>query len=86
MTIDAHVGEAFLTVVRDRAELHGTPGDLVSLLAMGGAAVGVRTEGLRYPLSEETLDAGSTRGVSNVFEEPDAVVELSAGTLLAVQP
>ncbi|HVM55655.1 MAG TPA: thiamine diphosphokinase [Acidimicrobiales bacterium] len=86
MRVEAYVGASTITVVRERAELRGAPGDLVSLLAVGGAASGVRTEGLVYPLRGERLDAGSTRGVSNVFIGADASVELDDGTLLAVQP
>ena len=86
MRIEAFVGAARITVVRDRAELRGAAGDLVSLLAVGGAAVGVRTEGLEYALHGEQLDAGSTRGVSNVFVAASAAVSLERGVLLAVQP
>jgi thiamine pyrophosphokinase len=86
MRIEAHVGDALITVARDRVELAGAVGDLVSLLALGGAAEGVRTDGLVYPLHGECLLPGSTRGVSNVFAAPVATVELRAGTLLAVQP
>jgi thiamine pyrophosphokinase len=86
MHIEAFVGTARITVVRRTATLRGAVGDLVSLLAVGGAAMGVRTDGLVYPLRGERLDAGSTRGVSNVFAEATASVALEEGTLLAVQP
>jgi thiamine pyrophosphokinase len=84
--VQALVGEARITVVRDRAELRGAPGSLLTLLPVGGAANGVRTKGLRFPLAGETLSPGETRGVSNEFVEPAAVVELDDGVLLAVQP
>ena len=45
--------------------LTGEEGELVSLLPVGGPAEGVTAQGLRYPLSDETLAAGSSRGVSN---------------------
>ena len=51
--------------VRNKARLTGDAGSLVTLLAAGGAAEGVTTDGLRYPLRGETLAPGSTRGVSN---------------------
>lgn len=86
MRIEAYVGPSRIVVIRDGATLVGDVGDLVSLLAVGGAAEGVRTTGLRYALRRERLEVGSTRGVSNVFEEPSATVELDGGTLLAVQP
>ena len=50
---------------RDQAEVQGRRGDLVSLIPWGGEVRGVRTEGLRWPLSNETLSAHQTRGISN---------------------
>jgi thiamine pyrophosphokinase len=84
--IDAQLGEAHVTVVRDRATLVGAPGGLCSLLPIGGPAVGVTTAELRYPLRRETLEPGSTRGVSNEFLTAEAAVSLEAGVLLAVVP
>ncbi len=79
-------GEDLATVVRHQATLHGKPGDLVSLLPLGGHAVGVTTEGLQWTLENATLAAGSTRGVSNRFTETSAHVSIRQGALLAVQP
>jgi thiamine pyrophosphokinase len=84
--IDALVGEAKVHVVRSARELEGVPGELVTLTPAHGAAEGVRTDGLAYPLRGETLDAGSTRGVSNVFVESTARVALEHGVLLAIRP
>ena len=86
LQVDALVGTARLTVIRTRAELRGAPGSLLSLLPLGGAARGIRTEGLRYPLHDEELAPGTTRGVSNEFLAPTAVVSLADGVLLAAQP
>ena len=58
----------------------------MSLLALHGPAVGVRTEGLVYPLRGETLPAGSTRGISNVFAAEEARISLRRGVLLAIKP
>ncbi len=82
----AQMGAARVTVVRARAELAGDVGDLVTLLPVHGAARGVVTEGLLYPLRDEDLPAGSTRGVSNELTAPTAVVTVREGLLLAVQP
>ncbi len=84
--VRARMGGAALTVVRDRAELPGRPGEVCSLLPVGGPAYSVRTEGLRYPLDHETLHPGSTRGVSNEFLAATATVTLDTGVLLAVVP
>lgn len=86
VAIDAVFAGARVAVVRDRRLLRGAPGGLLTLLAVGGPARGVRTDGLAYPLRDEDLEPGSTRGVSNVFAGSTATVALRAGTLLAVQP
>jgi thiamine pyrophosphokinase len=85
-TVTALVADAVVTVVRDEAELSGQPGELISLLPYHGAARGVTTDGLRFPLRDEDLAAGSSRGVSNEFAAPSAHVRLRGGVLLAVQP
>jgi thiamine pyrophosphokinase len=67
------------------ARLDGRPGDLVTLLPFGGSAEGVVTDGLRYPLSGETLDPGPSRGLSNVRLGAAAEVRLRAGRLLVIE-
>ncbi len=64
--------------------LKGTPGDIVSLLPLHGPATGITLSGLRYPLTDETLHPGQTRGVSNVLVSDSASVELKAGTLIVI--
>jgi thiamine pyrophosphokinase len=84
--LDALVGAALVHVVRDERELRGTPGELVTLLSVGGPARGVTTDGLVYPLAGETLEPGSSRGVSNVFAVSEARVSVASGVLLALRP
>jgi thiamine pyrophosphokinase len=64
--------------------IQGQPGDTLSLLPLAGDATGLQTEGLAYPLRDETLFFGQTRGLSNVFAAPLARIQLSGGLLLAV--
>lgn len=64
--------------------LTGVPGDLLSLLPIGGDAEGVTTRGLAYPLRDETLWLGQARGVSNVFDDRTAEIWLRSGLLLVV--
>ena len=80
-------GEARVTAARGATErtLEGSPGSLVSLFAAGGDAQGVTTTGLEYPLRDETLTTGSSRGLSNVVVERPATVSLRHGTLLIVE-
>jgi len=86
LELDALVGDALVHVVRDERVLSGAPGELLSLLALGGPAVGVATDGLEYPLRRETLEPGSSRGISNVFTGAEARVALERGVLLALRP
>jgi thiamine pyrophosphokinase len=69
----------------ERLPIEARPGSLVSLLPVGGDAEGVTTSGLRYPLIDEPLPLGSTRGLSNEVVDEDASVQLSAGTLLVIE-
>ena len=84
--IDAFVGKARIHVLRGERELEGEPGELLTLLAVNGPAEGVTTEGLAYPLHGETLEPGSSRGVSNVFAARRARVAVERGVVLAIRP
>ncbi len=86
LDLQAFVGDARLVVIRTSHRFTGEPGSLLSLLAVGGPAFGVRTRGLRFALHGETLDPGSTRGISNEIEDRSAEVALDAGVILAIQP
>lgn len=66
-------------------ELTGRSGDVVTLLPVRGDAQGVTTDGLRYPLTDEALRFGRSRGLSNVVERAGASVWLKSGTLLVVE-
>ncbi len=65
----------------ETATFHGQPGDTLSLLPLGGDATGITTTGLVYPLRDETLHFGLTRGVSNEFDGETATVSLQTGLL-----
>jgi thiamine pyrophosphokinase len=65
--------------------LPGRPGDLVSLLPVGPGVEGVTTRGLAFPLVDEPLPAGRTRGLSNVRLSSDAAVIVRRGLLLVVE-
>ena len=65
--------------------LEARAGDTVSLLPIGGDAIGVTTRGLRYPLDGETLSLGASRGLSNVVDNTPASVRLQVGSLLVVE-
>ena len=62
--------------------LHGEPGDTVSLIPLSAQARGIATQNLEYPLQNETLYLGSTRGVSNILLAKHAKVSIKKGILL----
>ena len=68
----------------DSLELIGQQGDTVSLIPLAGPAAKISTRGLEYPLKEETLDFGSTRGISNVMLGESASINLQQGLLLII--
>lgn len=66
--------------------LSGHVGDGVSLLPVGDDVIGVTTIGLAYPLDDETLSVGRTRGLSNVRVDGErASVHVRHGRLLVVE-
>jgi thiamine pyrophosphokinase len=70
--------------VRDRLDLTGTPGDLVSLLPIAGVVTGVATTGLHWSLDRETLPPGTSRGMSNRLAGDRASIVVESGVLLVV--
>jgi thiamine pyrophosphokinase len=86
LVVDARTADATLTVVRATRTLTGSVGGIVTLLPLGGPAIGITTEGLRWPLRDETLVPATTRGVSNEIETAPARVHVRDGVLLAVEP
>jgi thiamine pyrophosphokinase len=66
----------------ENCRLEGQVGDTLSLIPLTLEARGVLTQGLEYPLNRETLYLGATRGISNMFSEPQASVSLEDGMLL----
>ena len=65
--------------------LPGRIGDLVSLIPFGGDAEAIRTDGLHYPLADETLRLGSARGLSNVRSAADASFVVGRGSVLVIE-
>lgn len=56
----------------------------LSLIPFTEKAIGVTTEGLLYPLNDETLEIGTTRGVSNELTGDYAKVTIKKGILIAI--
>lgn len=83
--IDWVSGRGVAHVIRGRRIIHGDVGDLLTLIPMHGDAAGIVVKGVKWPLDDETLFAGSTRGVSNIMESPIVDIKVSSGRLLAVR-
>ena len=69
---------------RDRTQVHGGRGDILSLIPWGGPVHGVQTHGLRWSLNQETLHPEKTRGISNEMTSEVASVEIGSGLLLLI--
>ena len=82
LRLDDGVEEIYFCL--DQAEVHGRSGELVSLIPWGVPVEGVRTDGLRWPLSDETLYPDKTRGISNELLGEQATVRIRSGLLLVV--
>jgi thiamine pyrophosphokinase len=70
--------------VRDKIVLKGKIGDTVSLIAVGETCNGIKTQGLEYPLNDESLPLGITRGVSNILKNEKAQITIQSGILLII--
>jgi thiamine pyrophosphokinase len=65
-------------------EVDGMPGDTLSLVPLGGDTSGITTTGLEYPLSDEKLFFGSTRGISNVLTGQNGTIQVNDGLLCCI--
>jgi thiamine pyrophosphokinase len=85
--LEARRGALRIRPVRGEGSLSlaGPVGALVTLLPVSGDAEGVTTEGLRFPLREETLRFGRARGLSNEVASLPAKVTVRKGSLLVFE-
>lgn len=72
-------------LVRDELTVQGNVGDFLSLYALTNQADGIFTEGLKYPLKNDSLYFASTLGLSNEFTSLEAKVSLKTGLLLLIK-
>lgn len=85
VTIEHGAGQVRLVGMADGAasvELSGKATDYLSLQPLAEGAEGVTTEGLRFPLRDEPLTYGPSRGLSNEFLTDTAAVSVRRGRLL----
>ncbi len=79
------VGDQTAWIIRERLVVHGHPGDTVSTLALSPTVEGLTySAGLSWPLKEQTLAFGSSRGISNELVANRAEISLISGVLLVI--
>ena len=85
LTVRWHTQGGIAEVARPGAPvtIHGMPGDDVSLIPIG-AADGIHTSGLAWPLEGDRLTAGTTRGLRNRITTSPAEVNLTSGTVIVI--
>ena len=81
----AFVGSSFIKVVRDDYVVQQLANNLVSIFPFGGVAEGVTLSGFRWNLKHETLNPGSTRGLSNEIVEGLGNISVQKGVLFVMQ-
>lgn len=67
-----------------KIDLEEKPGHTVSLIPLAGPVTGIRLRGFVFPLDNETLSMGTTRGISNLFQDEKAAIEIEGGHLLVI--
>ncbi len=71
-------------VAWERTTVAGRIGETISLIPLTERVDGIVTQGLRYPLRNETLFLGHARGVSNELVAARAGISFTRGLLLVV--
>jgi len=57
----------------------------LSLIPLTTEVTGITTRGLIYPLNQETLKIGTSRGISNEFNEETATITVNEGLLFVIR-
>jgi thiamine pyrophosphokinase len=72
----------WIYLIRGQRIIRGQTGQTVSLIPVGGSAHGVSAAGLEWPLENETLLMGASRGISNVLLGESTSIRVNDGLLL----
>ena len=59
-------------------------GDTISLIPIGGNAIGVTATGLKWELVNSSLDVHAARGISNVCVNENVSVDIGSGALAII--
>ncbi len=71
-------------LVEKSTRIQANIGDLVSLIPISGDVHVAGTSGLKWPLQDERLIFGGSRGISNVLTNEVAEITLKSGRLICV--
>lgn len=74
-----------IMMLKEKLYLHGSPGDIVSIIPLSKELKGVSTRGLKYMLRNDTLCRGTSRGISNEMAGPNAIIEIKEGVALVIR-
>lgn len=72
-------------LAKDILSVEGKKGQTLSIIPINGDAEGVTTSGLEYPLDDETLYFGASRGISNVMLDEKCEIKIEKGTALVIK-
>lgn len=72
-------------LLRDKLTLSGRKGQTLSIIPVCGDADGITTEGLEYPLCNETISFSESRGISNVMTENNCTITIERGMALVIK-
>jgi thiamine pyrophosphokinase len=77
-------GRTAVFVIKDSVSFKTTINDTISLIPVCRPATGITTQGLAYPLTNETLYPKKTRGISNTAVANQVSITLEEGHLLCI--
>lgn len=74
-----------IQLIDKEIEFKNQKGQIVSLIPLSTEVKGVVTDGFEYPLKNETLSIGLSRGISNVIIADKAKVTIQSGCMLVIE-
>ncbi len=72
-------------LIDNKIEIMGDASCNISLFPLTSVVEGIETTGLKYPLNDENLYLGLSRGLSNEFSAETAKIEIKNGNLLIIK-
>ena len=74
-----------ITLTKNKYNLDAKYGKTVTLMPLTTSVKNIQTKGLKYPLKDEELIFGFSRGVSNEIVDVTASVSVGSGILIIIQ-